>query len=317
MTSFIFAFPTRPKNIGGPATFQKNLEIFLIKKNYKIQYLEDNDQEVPDIILVIGFSFKFFFRILYFSLFKKTKIIQRLDGKLQDLDLEKKFNRIIKFKITNFFIFIFQFFANTIVYQSEYVKKSWYLKIFKKKSCIIYNGSQTRFVDRKLNKKIICIEGNLNAAYNSSLILNSINNYNIDVYGDYDEIYKRKIYNKNVNLFGLVSGGKIQQILKQNYKYIFISLEPKAPCPNSVIEAANHNIPIIGYKDSSIPELIKSAGLYMGSNKKNLINPLELNLLIKKIFDNYDSYVNLIIKESKTLKIDLMLEKYFDIIKKK
>ena len=316
MTLPIFAFPARLKKIGGPTTFQKNLEIFLIEKKYKIQYLEDNEKEIPDIILVIGFSFKFFFRILYFSLFKKTKIIQRLDGKLQDLDLEKKFNRIVKFKITNFFIFIFQFFADTIVYQSEYVKKNWYLKIFKKKSCVIHNGSKTEFINRKSNKKIICVEGNLNSAYNSTLILNSINNYSIDVYGEHDEMYKNNIYNKNVTLFGPVSGEKIQKILKQNYQYIFISLEPKAPCPNSVIEAANHNIPVIGYEDSSIPELIKSAGLYMSTNKKNLINPLELNLLINKIFDNYDSYVERIIKESKKLKIDLMLDRYFDLITK-
>ena len=68
---------------------------------------------------------------------------------------------------------------------------------------------------------------------------------------------------------------KLKKILKKNKKYIFISLEMKAPCPNSVIEAINHGIPVIGYKQGSMREIIKK-------NQKGELLKVDNDLKFKK-----------------------------------
>ena len=143
-------------------------------------------------------------------------------------------------------------------------------------------------------------------------IINSIKNKNIpiEIYGHIPSSLKVKFTHPNAVFHGYCSRDIIEKTISKNHKLIFLSLEYKAACPNSVIEAVCHNIPVIGHKNSSISELIGDAGLYFEvDNQFNVIND-KVNLSINEIIVNYQKYVELIKIKQEDLTMDKMLLNY-------
>ena len=110
-------------------------------------------------------------------------------------------------------------------------------------------------------------------------MIKCLGDYDYEIYGEVDNInYARELQNfKNVKIKGIVSRDEIKDIFKKNKKYIFVSLEINTACPNSVIEALNFGIPVLGYKSGSMEEIVNQKfGRLININKKFEIDPKEV-----------------------------------------
>ena len=315
MSKFSICFANKIHPIGGAGTFLKNFKIFLKKKNYSI--IKIKEKKKIDYIFITGASFKNIVPIILNKICG-TKIINRVDGKLWIYKYTKSGHSGYLVSIMqNFLIVFFKLLANKIIYQSKYIKRNWNMKIFNEKSVIIYNASKPNFKKRNFKKNIrptlISVEGSIDGALNSNRLINSINeNYIYEIYGDVSKNFKLQFQNKKkLKFFGKVSREQIKKILKKNKKYIFISLEMKAPCPNSVIEAINHGIPVIGYKQGSMREIIKkNQGELLKVDNDLKFKKSELLNAIKKINDNYEFYNKNLKNIDNKFKLNYMLNKY-------
>ena len=136
------AFPHRPGS-GGPGSFQVRFEKELEKRGYNIVY--SNSNITPDLIFIVGGT-KNIFWLLKHKL-NKVPIIFRLDGinwlhKISGTK-QRTFKNWIKSTGINILNkIIHAFFADEIVYQSEFVRNWWNQKGFikHKNYSIIYNG---------------------------------------------------------------------------------------------------------------------------------------------------------------------------------
>lgn len=305
------AFISPPISFGGPRTFQENFENYF-QTRFEIGYL-NNKNFIPHIILIIGASRKYFLKIIFYKLLYKSIIIQRLDGDRWYYRYEKSFKKKFLYRCHNFGFYIYQYLADHIVYQSNFVKKIWFGSLLSKKNTkIIWNGATKKNIIRNQDFKIICIEGSLEGCPFSYKIINSIKNKDIpiEIYGHIPSSLKVKFTHPSIVFHGYCPRHIIEKTISKNHKLIFLSLEYKAACPNSVIEAVCHNIPVIGHKNSSISELIGDAGLYFDVDKEfNVLND-KVNLSINEIIDNYQKYVELIKIKQEDLTIDKMLLNY-------
>ena len=182
---------------------------------------------------------------------------------------------------------------------------------------LIYNGSKFNYCKRNYDTKIkptlLSVEGSIDAAYNSSNLIKTIgHSYNYEIYGSVSPRIVKGFKNfKNIKFFGPVKRKQILKILAKRKKYIFISLEMFAPCPNSVIEAINHGIPVIGYKQGSMKEIIPdNNGILLNVSNKLTVNKLELYQSISKINKNYNFFNKKLKKINKKFKMEYMLKKY-------
>ena len=90
-----------------------------------------------------------------------------------------------------------------------------------------------------------------------------------------------------------------------------------APCPNSVIEALNHGIPVIGYNQGSMREIVKkNYGCLINVSSTFKINKVHLKNKIKKISFNYNFFNNNLKLIDKKFKLSNMLYNYVSEIRK-
>ena len=314
------SFINEPKFFGGPGTFQKNLTSKLQQKNFVIRYKNDNIK--TDYFIIIGSSLRSFFWLLKMKL-SGSKMIHRIDG--AKWQYKYKGNLIEKFKsiLQNYLIFFTQFLADKIVYQSEYVKNLWTNKFFKNKSIIIYNGAERNYTSRKFldieKPTLISVEGNICSAFNSLNLIKCLSGYDYEIYGEIDdESYAEKLKHlNNVRIKGIVSRDKIKETFKKNKKYIFVSLEINTACPNSVIEALNFGIPVLGYKSGSMEEIVNEKfGRLININKNFEIDPKEVISKINFISKNYNDFNHNLKNLDEKFNLDFMSDKYIDEITK-
>ncbi len=314
MPKFSICFVNKIYSIGGSGTFIQNLKNYLKRKKYIILDLKKRN---IDYIFVTGSNLRNIIPILFSKLFG-SKIISRVDGK----NWVHKYYSIFEFSyihsyLQNLNIFLFQLISDKIIYQSIFVKKTWYKKIFKNKSVIIYNASNPCYKKRNFSKKVkptlISVEGSIDSAFNSKKLINCVDkNYKYEIYGRVSKNFKDQFSKKkNIIFHGEVSRIEIKKILKKNRKYIFISLEMYPACPNSVIEAINHGIPVIGYDQGSMREIIKNKHGKLLKVDKNLnLRKLKLKNAITEISQNYKKF-NLELKNiDNKFKLNYMLQKY-------
>jgi len=288
-------FPHTPSKIGGPSSFQIRF-IDELKKN-SINVLPPDSKLKPDIIFVIGGTRRIFW--LFYNKIRGVEIIHRIDGLDSNFEIDLnnlKFN-ILKVVRNLIVVFIANFLADKIIFQSEFIKTYWKnLLISKKINCIIYNGVNVNtykpYNEPKV-KDIICIEGSINSDYAVS-ILNSVTDYKITLIGNIERKFLTKIKNKNINIVGVVNRDDIPHILNQHK--VYLCLEPNPPCPNSVIEAMSCGIPIIGFNSGSLMELVKNSGkltkLILNGNVPSSMSLIELNNSIKDCLETNHLYLS-------------------------
>ena len=248
-----------------------------------------------------------------------SKMIHRIDGAKWQYKYKGNFIEKIKSILQNYLIFFTQFLADKIVYQSEYVKDIWTNKFFKNKSVIIYNGAERNYTSRKFldieKPTLISVEGNICSAFNSLNLIKCLSGYDYEIYGEIDdESYAEKLKHlNNVRIKGIVSRDKIKETFKKNKKYIFVSLEINTACPNSVIEALNFGIPVLGYKSGSMEEIVNEKfGRLININKNFEIDPKEVISKINFISKNYNDFNHNLENLDKKFNLDFMSDKYID-----
>jgi N-acetyl sugar amidotransferase len=314
------SFIEKPKSFGGPGTFQKNLTDELEKKKILVRYKSDNIK--TDYFIVIGSSIRNFFWLLRMK-FQGSKMIHRIDGNKWQYKYKGNLTVKIKSILQNLLIFLTQFLANKIVYQSEYVRQLWENKLVKNKTVIIYNGSEKNYIYRNFSKDekptLISVEGNICSAFNSINLIKCLSDYDYEIYGEIDNnnYINELSYFKNVKIKGVVKRDAIKEILKKNKKYIFVSLEVKTACPNSVIEALNHGIPVIGYDSGSMREIVEeNFGKLVKIDQNFNIDRNEVIKKIEIINDNYNSMNQSLKNLNKKFSLDFMTNEYVNEITK-
>ena len=146
MSKFTICFVNKIYPIGGSGTFIQNFKSYLKKKKHTILELKKKN---IDYIFITGSNFRNVIPIIYKKLFG-SKIINRVDGKnwTYKYKSSSKLNYIHSY-LQNLNILFFQLISDKIIYQSNYVKKTWQKKNLQNKSVTIY---KPRF---KLQKKEI------------------------------------------------------------------------------------------------------------------------------------------------------------------
>ena len=97
---------------------------------------------------------------------------------------------------------------------------------------------------------------------------------------------------------------------------IFICAEYNANCPNSVLEAMSSGLPVIGFDNGSLKELVGDAGVIIKLEKKfeNTHQEIIINLLkksIKLVSSNYIQYSQKARKRARTFDSNLVFGKYY------
>lgn len=305
---------------GGPGSFQSRFIRSLKKEDVNHSIKKINPKMNNCLLLVAGT--KNIFLLLFYKL-KKIKIIQRLDGlnsqhRIESKNLWEYFLKEIRLKLL---LFIRKYFADKIIYQSEFVKKTWQQYDYLNKPSIVINNGSSKQNLKKVNKKIVdindlklvAVEGELNfeVMYH---ILDQLSDINIDVYGNYDLERASKIKGK-VKFKGAVNREEILTVLPSYDAYI--SLEILPPCPNSVIEAMSFGLPILGFSTGALYELAKDGALLAdyGGNPHNLELPDISNLrkLLPQLVKNLPELSYLSWKRhQENLDIDLVTKKYIN-----
>lgn len=282
-------FPSKPANYGGVGTFQKNITSHFLERGFSVSHGKiDNGKK--NIILVMGGTRRLLW--LYVNKLKGIPIIHRLDGKNWQHWIENKnFEFIIRSEFRLFILrFIRRFIADGIIYQSNFIRDWWQSgRIVKKRSVVIKNGTYRCSTPSEKKYDVICVEGELNGlpAYT---ILQNIQDFSVIVLGGYEEKLSN---NKNINFKGKVTKDVVRQYFDQSK--VFVNLETNPPCPNSMIEALSHGLPVISIDNGSAKEIIGDAGILIDQSNDpwqfNIPNDLsKINEYISTLINSYEEY---------------------------
>lgn len=291
---------------GGPATFKKNIINYLKKvDNLNVTYSYLN----CDLAILIGENYKF--KELIYLIINKKKLICRLDGRRFNFFSGTKIKRYGKKNIYQFFKSIYcetkvifaYLISHGVIYQSIYTRKQWILleKLLKKNFTIILNPSPLTFekkystninndlLKKRLeNKYIVISKGYLQ----DSIFLENLyevccaSKIRIFLFSNFDSKQEKKY--PLIEFFGFLEYKEYIRYL--NNSFAFVSIEDYCCCPNSLIEAQNLGIPIIGPNNGSLPEMCPFPRTQLiddGNNQKK-----ELYTIIKSFSDHYEYWAN-------------------------
>jgi len=299
-------FPHRPAS-GGPGTFQTHFEKVATANGWQIVTGIGNLFKA-DVVFVVAGTKKIGLLILA-KLFR-IPIIHRLDGINWHYQLSGKSLKVkIVERIRNGIMrSIRKLFANTVVYQSQYVQSLWTRTYgtITKKEVIIYNGTDLdQFIPKDRTPcntgfKILCVEGVVQPDINFIRIFERLHEcfvekgliQSFDIIGKVSSEYKQKfVHIPSVQFRGSIP----RDAMAASYRNadLFFCLELNPPCPNSVVEALASGLPVVSFKTGALPELVGEAGslaLYPNELAQSRSMP-EIEKLIEafqEVFDNYD-----------------------------
>lgn len=323
----IIAFPHRPPAIGGPGSFQTRIEAVLKNRGWSVVYADD--PATPNIVFIVGGTRKLLW-LLYCKM-RGTRIILRLDGiNWQHRLAWPGLKDWIRAEITNLLVRVIRgWFADAVVYQSQFVA-DWWMREFgqsSKPNCIIFNGvdlDEFRPISNvSLNdnvNEVVCVEGSINGDP-AVHMLQSISRWPIRVYGNISNKLLGKIVghnNRKLFFMGAIPRKDVPVVLKG--QKIFLNLETNPPCPNAVIEALASGVPVVGFDNGSLRELIGDEGgilIPYGADPWKLDIPLvdKLEPAIAQIFDRYEYYSRgARLRAESFFGLDQMVDKYVRVI---
>jgi|GEM_PF-375464 len=306
------------KAINGPSTFMMNLNNHFDSIGYEYS----NDIKDMD-----GIFFPVFYNIKVLKKLKKAglPIIQRLDGIYYPEKHGKSFKKVNK-DIKD----VYLNYADFVIFQSEYSKQQCFKMLGEKPEnqyTIIHNGVREEIFypdyDYKsdLNSVKFITTGNfrnpdmLEPIVRALDIIKDKMNFKLTVVGPIineklDEYLKRDY----IEYLGSKDLQGIANILRQSDVYLFSSLNP--PCPNSVLEAVSCGLPVVGFDDGAMAELIpfsRELLAYVSNNLFNSIEDLKPEKLAQKItfcIQNHELYRQKALENCKIYSFKKCGEKY-------
>ena len=317
-------FPHRPGS-GGPGSFQKRFQDELIKNNYSYNYSFDDSKK--NVVFIVGGTKRIFW--LLWLKFHRVRIIYRLDG-ISWLHKHKRGKKnlrtFINGEINNYITKIIHcFFADYIVYQSEFSKNWWEREGWtrKKNFSIIINGVDLDLLNNNKahsKAKLVFMEGHLDYSPYAIDLINEVYlkcDIDIIVFGGFSSKEERFKLSNGIDFRGVVKKENLTEVFSNN---IYLSLDINPACPNTVIEALACSTPIVAFDTGSLSELVKSdCGVLVpyGSDPWELNKP-DIDGLIKgiiKIKENYEYYsVNARKSAEQYFSVKDMAQKYQEII---
>lgn len=313
-----------PQLHGGPGSFQSRLETELSTLGCLIYHHKKFRFDRIGNIIVFS-STKHLLFLIYQKLIG-SKIILRLDG----LNKKHRYNNAsyllyVYSELDNLLsACIANFLSDTIIYQSEYVKKCWeksWIK-FKRKSYVVYNGVNiesyaARSGEPKVSDVKICVVEGAIDDFVGVKILNSLA-YRVDVYSAIAENIRNQINNDNVRLIGLVNREVMPKLLTE-YN-VFLLLEVNPACPNSLIEAMAAGLIPVGFRTGSVGEILGETDVFMadyGSNseKYEMPNLNSLNAYIEKAIASASASQIYRARADTFFNIKTVAQRYIEIVK--
>lgn len=252
--------PFSSKDIGGTSTFVGKFSEQLIEQGFKIIFHFEKDFDILFIITDCSLLFPLYAKI------KGRKIIQRLDGVYHPATPAGKWYWLYNLKMK----VIHNFFADTIIYQSEFSKISCekFLGTTRaKNTSIIYNGVDTEKIQPRGNPiphspiKLLTFakfrrHDQIEPIIESVKLLDP-QTFSLEIYGSYTENldYLFKNLPPHIHFQGKKSNEELLEIINQYDLFLF---SDQSACPNSVLEAMAAGLPVIAFNRGSIPELIEN-----------------------------------------------------------
>lgn len=322
------AFPHSP-GAGGPGSFQKRFENELKKNNWTICYAEET--VIPNVIFIVGGTKK----IVWLWKLKRQgiPIVFRLDG-INWLHKKKKVSLkdYCSAELSNLVLkFIHAFFANKIIYQSQFVKDWWRKEGWRNKvsSSIINNGVTVQdhsdvnkdIINRTI-KRLVVLEGVIDYTPYAVELLNKLaqklpKEIQIEVYGKFENNQNKNALDSRLLYKGFIKPEEVPNILSGA---VYFSLDINPACPNTVIEALASGAPVVAFNTGAIPELLDdTCGKIVpyGSNPWDLKFP-DVDALAKAIEEvlvDYDKYSKHAYQKAKTnFDIKIMFKNYESIL---
>ena len=325
--------------LGGPASFQRRLIPVLLKNDCEVHH--DLDAENIDVILVNGGT-----RDLGGLIKAKQNgipIVHRLAQ--MNWVHRQKFSGLgftYRSERNNLLLsFIRRYFANAVIYQSQFVKQMWedhYGKI-PGSGHVVYNGvdidvftpGETIAVENS-PIQILVVEGHLGEG-NEVYLANAVHfgeamaaalkqSVQMRVAGDVPKNLQER-WHSSAGLFSTEWLGVIDRdalIAQHHQSHFMFSAELNGGCPNSVIESMACGNPVIGYATGALPELLEGdAGIvvpYGGNHWK--LEPADVDGLVdgaKTLLDNLDHYRKAARKKAvQAYDIRTVSQQYLDIL---
>lgn len=251
---------------GGPGTFQT----YMIKHGAECGvHSVDSDVESPDVIFVNIGTRRLFW--LWRMKRKGVKVLHRLDGVvwreyIQKIGLRAKLRSFIRDFMMSL---IRRFFADIVIYQSEFVKAHWERArgAVNTTHQIIYNGVDTELFSPSNGTPadkpaLLCVEGQIQKDSGvieviedlSERLVPNVLSKIILVGGlnEEDRDYLAKL--RGVDIRGKVAREAMPSIYRE--ADVFLNLEVNPPCPNAVLEAMSSGLPVVAYDTGAARELI-------------------------------------------------------------
>lgn len=263
----------RVHGVGGMVSFHEKLTAGLQKRGVEVS---DAPDDHCDALLVIAGTRDL--GQLRRARKRGVRVVHRLDG-INWLHRRHRtpVRLFVRAEIANLLLaFIRRFYADRVVYQSEFIKswwEGWYGRT-RVPNRVIYNGvdlerySPSGPRERPTDSvRIMVVEGSLTHGQEVGLSwavslaerLNDIQSLPVELVVAAEVAESQKEYWKShsrvpVNFLGVVPRERIPELDRSAHFYFSAEINP--PCPNSVIEALACGLPVAGFAMGSLPELV-------------------------------------------------------------